>query len=135
MPWKKDDSSATTNNSILSLHIAAFENSNEASSLNLQRSWLIQKQKQINAASTFVSQNPFEFPRQQSDRASDPDVSHFRASQRLLNANAFQRRNVSQDKDFDAAAGVEKSKTKGNFIFEGQKEFLKGTLFFMGQKE
>jgi hypothetical protein len=56
MPWKKDDSSATTNNSTLSFHIAAFENSNEASSLNSQRSWLIHKQKQINAASTFVSQ-------------------------------------------------------------------------------
>uniref|UniRef100_A0AC35GE95 Uncharacterized protein n=1 Tax=Panagrolaimus sp. PS1159 TaxID=55785 RepID=A0AC35GE95_9BILA len=96
MPWKKGGSSATTNNSTLSFHIAAFENSNEASSLNLQRSWLIQNQKQINAASTFVSQNPFEFPRQQSDRASDPEVSHFRASQ-------------SQDKDFDAAAEDEKT--------------------------
>uniref|UniRef100_A0AC35GA23 Uncharacterized protein n=1 Tax=Panagrolaimus sp. PS1159 TaxID=55785 RepID=A0AC35GA23_9BILA len=89
--WMKNGSSNAKNDSTLSLHISASVNSNEASSdfLNksFQKSWLIQKQKQINPSSKFVSQNPFEFQRQQNGKKPGPEVSQFKASQRLLNFN------------------------------------------------
>uniref|UniRef100_A0AC35FRB0 G-patch domain-containing protein n=1 Tax=Panagrolaimus sp. PS1159 TaxID=55785 RepID=A0AC35FRB0_9BILA len=107
--WKKDDSSTTTNNSTLYLHIAAYENSTEVSTYellneSLQKSQLIQ---------TFVSQNSFEFSRQQSDRASDHEISQFRASQRLLSSNAassdgrgnaFHRSSSNRKKDIGGSA-------------------------------
>uniref|UniRef100_A0AC35GLK5 Non-specific protein-tyrosine kinase n=1 Tax=Panagrolaimus sp. PS1159 TaxID=55785 RepID=A0AC35GLK5_9BILA len=86
---KKNGSSNATNNSTLFLHISAYENSNEASSSDsfnktFQKSWLIQKQ--LNPDPTFVSQNPFEFQRQQNDKVPVPEVAQFKANQRLSNA-------------------------------------------------
>uniref|UniRef100_A0AC35FJ73 Uncharacterized protein n=1 Tax=Panagrolaimus sp. PS1159 TaxID=55785 RepID=A0AC35FJ73_9BILA len=83
----KNDSLNVTNSSILSLHISAYKNSNEASSDFLNKSWLIQKQKRINPILTFVSQNPFEFPRQQNDEIPAAEMSQFKASQQLLNSD------------------------------------------------
>uniref|UniRef100_A0AC35FFA7 Uncharacterized protein n=1 Tax=Panagrolaimus sp. PS1159 TaxID=55785 RepID=A0AC35FFA7_9BILA len=89
--WKKNGSSNATNNSTLSFHISVYEDSNEASSDSLnksfQKSLSIQKQKEINAVSKFVSQSPLEFQRQQSDKVSEPEVSRFKASQKLLDPN------------------------------------------------
>uniref|UniRef100_A0AC35G0H6 Uncharacterized protein n=1 Tax=Panagrolaimus sp. PS1159 TaxID=55785 RepID=A0AC35G0H6_9BILA len=95
--WKKNRSS---NNSTLSLHISPYENSNKASSdsfdemsndgLKKEKSGTISKceiTKQILIVSTFVNENPFEFPRQQNDRITKPEVSQFKTFQRLLNPN------------------------------------------------
>uniref|UniRef100_A0AC34FZU1 Uncharacterized protein n=1 Tax=Panagrolaimus sp. ES5 TaxID=591445 RepID=A0AC34FZU1_9BILA len=87
------------NNSTLSLHIAAYENSNEDSDggetesfksknqkTTLNKKWKTSKQA-FNSSSLF-DQNLFELPRQQKDQSSNnPEVMQFKASQRLRNPN------------------------------------------------
>uniref|UniRef100_A0AC35G2K5 DUF4781 domain-containing protein n=1 Tax=Panagrolaimus sp. PS1159 TaxID=55785 RepID=A0AC35G2K5_9BILA len=91
--WKKENTSDT-----FLLHIAPFENSVEIPlySFNGKINEDLKKsddsikkcEKQIfTAVSTFVIQNPFDFPRQENDNVSAPEVSQFRASQQLLNPN------------------------------------------------
>uniref|UniRef100_A0AC35GCS8 Uncharacterized protein n=1 Tax=Panagrolaimus sp. PS1159 TaxID=55785 RepID=A0AC35GCS8_9BILA len=88
--WK--NGVTNTNNSTLSLHISAYESSIETAS-NTSDSFGIDKcneslkrknAKQIFSISTFYFQNPFEFLRQQSDEVPEPEVSKYRANQRLL---------------------------------------------------
>uniref|UniRef100_A0AC35F0I3 Uncharacterized protein n=1 Tax=Panagrolaimus sp. PS1159 TaxID=55785 RepID=A0AC35F0I3_9BILA len=80
-----------TTNSTLSLHIATYENSNQAcgtfdgktDKAEGSKKW----KNQICLASSFINQNPFEFTRQQNAETSEPELSHFKASHRLLNPN------------------------------------------------
>uniref|UniRef100_A0AC35GNW4 Uncharacterized protein n=1 Tax=Panagrolaimus sp. PS1159 TaxID=55785 RepID=A0AC35GNW4_9BILA len=91
--WKKNSYSNTMNDSTFSLHISAFENSvdsfNGSTNEDLQKgkSDSIKYEKQFFTAETFVIQNSFEFPRQENEGAKVPEVSNFKASQRLLNPN------------------------------------------------
>jgi hypothetical protein len=77
--WKKNGSFTNAiNNSTLSLHISAHENSDEAASFNSyykndedkkkEKSGSIKKQEITNQTSTLLLQNPFEFSRQQNDK-------------------------------------------------------------------
>uniref|UniRef100_A0AC34FU64 Protein kinase domain-containing protein n=1 Tax=Panagrolaimus sp. ES5 TaxID=591445 RepID=A0AC34FU64_9BILA len=85
-------------NSTLSLHIAAYENSNETlvdsdfvENEDFEKKSLIKKLNIANPrliGSSSIIQNPFEFPRQlENEETRIPEVAQFKASQKLLNPN------------------------------------------------
>uniref|UniRef100_A0A914QPY8 Uncharacterized protein n=1 Tax=Panagrolaimus davidi TaxID=227884 RepID=A0A914QPY8_9BILA len=87
----KDDISSNVNNSsTISLHIATYENSFEAAAVDSFDSGEkgLTKKLQI-AKQSSINQNPFEFSRQQqeSNESTEPEISQFKASQKLFNPN------------------------------------------------
>uniref|UniRef100_A0AC34FBY3 Uncharacterized protein n=1 Tax=Panagrolaimus sp. ES5 TaxID=591445 RepID=A0AC34FBY3_9BILA len=97
------------NNSTLSLHIAAYENTMEVDSndsddaekgeaLSLVKKWRTSN----NFVNSAIIENQFEFPRQQKDRANRPSVMQFSASQRLNNPNETEANSQSKPPCDDA---------------------------------
>uniref|UniRef100_A0AC34GWV4 Uncharacterized protein n=1 Tax=Panagrolaimus sp. ES5 TaxID=591445 RepID=A0AC34GWV4_9BILA len=97
---KEGKDSSNFNNSTLSLHIACYENSIEATNdiLNDENECLEKKNENsafnktcTNAnvdGSPSLNQNIFEFPRQkENEKVSTPEIAQFKASQKLLNPN------------------------------------------------
>uniref|UniRef100_A0AC35F469 Uncharacterized protein n=1 Tax=Panagrolaimus sp. PS1159 TaxID=55785 RepID=A0AC35F469_9BILA len=102
--WKKNGSN-TSINSTLSFHISAYENTFESVVSNFigdKSVKSLRKDKQIFAdVSTFLIQNPFEYPRQQqNDEMLEPEVSHFKASQHLINPNEASNKIDKQGNDY-----------------------------------
>uniref|UniRef100_A0A914Q8S5 Uncharacterized protein n=1 Tax=Panagrolaimus davidi TaxID=227884 RepID=A0A914Q8S5_9BILA len=100
--WK-NESFSNINKSTLSLHIEVYENSIEvvtSDSFCIKKEGSIKKwenAKQICIdASAFVIQNPFEFPRQQNDKISEPELSQYKASQRLINPSGSAKNSLRE---------------------------------------
>uniref|UniRef100_A0AC34G1V8 Prolactin receptor n=1 Tax=Panagrolaimus sp. ES5 TaxID=591445 RepID=A0AC34G1V8_9BILA len=102
--------STSTINSTLSLHITAYENSIEATNdLKSSEEEVVQSKGECSGmaikwktpnhfvdGTTSIIQKPFEFPRQQKDESSRPELMAFTASQRLLNPNQMDENNQIQ---------------------------------------
>uniref|UniRef100_A0AC35FPC8 DNA repair protein REV1 n=2 Tax=Panagrolaimus sp. PS1159 TaxID=55785 RepID=A0AC35FPC8_9BILA len=89
--WKKNKRiSNSTTKSTISLHIAAYENSNQSDTVKIcEKTEGSKEAKQTFIGSNIVFQNPFEFPRQQENNKNlNTEVSKFKASQKLRNPNA-----------------------------------------------
>uniref|UniRef100_A0AC35F6S0 Uncharacterized protein n=1 Tax=Panagrolaimus sp. PS1159 TaxID=55785 RepID=A0AC35F6S0_9BILA len=90
---KRSATKSAKNSSTLYLQIAAYENSIEENLFDREKEGLRQNgliKKRENGKEIFknsVIHNPFEFPRQQNEERSQPEVSQFKASQRLHNPN------------------------------------------------
>uniref|UniRef100_A0AC34FRV2 Uncharacterized protein n=1 Tax=Panagrolaimus sp. ES5 TaxID=591445 RepID=A0AC34FRV2_9BILA len=98
---RSNDFDKIVNNSTLSLHITAYENSVEEVNVNLLigekakrqhkdlrivNNW--KKRFEALTESTSVFENPFEFPRQAKENGNiHPELMQFKASQRLVNPN------------------------------------------------
>uniref|UniRef100_A0AC35GTT5 TAFH domain-containing protein n=1 Tax=Panagrolaimus sp. PS1159 TaxID=55785 RepID=A0AC35GTT5_9BILA len=101
--WKKE--SSDTDNSTLSLNITAYENSTVSNQFNGKNVEDLGKEifgttKLILSASTLLIQNPFEFPRQQNNTVPQPEVSQFKASQRLATPTKVSATSTNMEGEF-----------------------------------
>uniref|UniRef100_A0A914QCG4 Uncharacterized protein n=1 Tax=Panagrolaimus davidi TaxID=227884 RepID=A0A914QCG4_9BILA len=112
---KEEKSSFTkTTNSTIHLHITTYGNSTEAGrpqfcnkncdEITNEKFGSIKKcKKQFFAASKLFTENLFEFPRQQNDKLPEPELSQFKASQRLFKPNIYDMKDA---KYFTKVLGV-----------------------------
>uniref|UniRef100_A0A914Z6J5 K Homology domain-containing protein n=1 Tax=Panagrolaimus superbus TaxID=310955 RepID=A0A914Z6J5_9BILA len=137
--------SKSANNSTLSLHIAAYENSSEISNLNFDEKiskdlsqkfnqdtsgWgkVFKNVKQLFTAesSKIYAQGLFEFPRQQKDIKIEPEIMQFKASQKLLDPNESNSiLKQSRETDFprkrrDIGERDEYNEVPAKRVYEGQ---------------
>uniref|UniRef100_A0A914NYP6 Uncharacterized protein n=1 Tax=Panagrolaimus davidi TaxID=227884 RepID=A0A914NYP6_9BILA len=95
----------TTNNSTLSLHISAYENSNETPKFDSFGHRNIDSKrnksdlnKQLFSHSNSIIENPFEFPRQRKrNRNPKPEVMEFKANQRLFDPIPLNKVQLAND--------------------------------------
>uniref|UniRef100_A0AC35EWJ6 Uncharacterized protein n=1 Tax=Panagrolaimus sp. PS1159 TaxID=55785 RepID=A0AC35EWJ6_9BILA len=94
----KKQHNSSTNSSTLSLHIAAYEKMDKSSSDLIAGTEEEKSFKQVNvvkreeAAKQVFGGSTFEFPRQQNDNVQEPEVSQYKANQRLFNPNQMHQR-------------------------------------------
>uniref|UniRef100_A0AC34F9N4 Uncharacterized protein n=1 Tax=Panagrolaimus sp. ES5 TaxID=591445 RepID=A0AC34F9N4_9BILA len=112
--------SSSAISSTLSLHIAAYENLNEARNETyndcdekkilkkedekptLNKIW--KNAKQLFTGSPSLTQNSFEFPRQSKNRNIKPEIAQFKASQKLFIPNMIPVMTISKVSDIDKQA-------------------------------
>uniref|UniRef100_A0A914QY03 Uncharacterized protein n=1 Tax=Panagrolaimus davidi TaxID=227884 RepID=A0A914QY03_9BILA len=93
-PWKNGNTLKTTDKSTLSFQIASYKNPIAVDLFDNENIEGLKKEKfgsiktsKHTFAGHFISQNPFEFPRQQNgDKKNEPEVMQFKASQKLLDS-------------------------------------------------
>uniref|UniRef100_A0A914QN09 Uncharacterized protein n=1 Tax=Panagrolaimus davidi TaxID=227884 RepID=A0A914QN09_9BILA len=90
MRWKNCDT-PLKDESTFSLHIAASENFVEVENSDEPLKVKPKTKTLENVKKAFTesySKNSFEFPRQKEESTNEPEISQFKASQRLLNTNS-----------------------------------------------
>uniref|UniRef100_A0AC34FYA4 Helicase ATP-binding domain-containing protein n=1 Tax=Panagrolaimus sp. ES5 TaxID=591445 RepID=A0AC34FYA4_9BILA len=130
---KKDNSLNATNNSTLSLHIAAYENLNddtEIEYLKKKNEALFEKGKKVKQMFTEfapVIKNQFEFSRQQKDQQNEPEVMQFKASQKLFNPNSSENPNerATSGKNGKSSQDTVAEKSDGDLIILKNELFIK----------
>uniref|UniRef100_A0A914PFJ1 Uncharacterized protein n=1 Tax=Panagrolaimus davidi TaxID=227884 RepID=A0A914PFJ1_9BILA len=122
--WKKESDLNKTKGSTLSLHISAYENDTVADyviSQSLPRKDMDSGKRLEATKHYFTAESTaamFEIPRQQTDELKKPEIMQFKASQKLIDPNQENRREVENN---DAESEFQKFKEKANILFQEEK--------------